>query len=279
MAIPEELFSKEKIKKIAELDFENDVLIIGFPRTGTTWLQELIWIIQHDGDLDQASKVQVGCRVPFLESRGYDWEHCVYDLDQHPHPRVMKSHLTADFFQSKLDKLKLIVSIRNPKDTIVSMYNYFKMWKSLPFEMTMENLIEVFVGNRPFASNSEDFNYFSWYLKVVPILGHENVMLVKYEDQKKDLNNKIREIADFLGKHLDETIIDAIVEHCSFKKLKENAMVNQTGHEIYDQTKGNFFHKGQVGTWKELLTEEQSKLIDDKYEMTLKKAGMELEFD
>jgi hypothetical protein len=34
MAIPEELFSKEKIKKIAELDFENDVLIIGFPRTG-----------------------------------------------------------------------------------------------------------------------------------------------------------------------------------------------------------------------------------------------------
>ena len=153
------------------------------------------------------------------------------------------------------------------------------MWKSLPFDMTMENLIEVFVGNRPFASNSEDFNYFSWYLKVVPILGHENVMLVKYEDQKKDLNNKIREIADFLGKHLDETIIDAIVEHCSFKKLKENAMVNQTGHEIYDQTKGNFFHKGQVGTWKELLTEEQSKLIDDKYEMTLKKAGMELEFD
>lgn len=279
MAIPEEFVQKEKLKKIAELEFENDVLIVGFPRTGTTWLQELVWIIQHDGDLEQASKVQVGCRVPFLESQGFDWEHSVDDLDKHPHPRVMKTHQTADMFQKKLDKVKLIISIRNPKDTVVSVHNYFKLWKALPIKMSLDDLIQVFVGNRPLGPNNTEFSFFNWYLKAVPLLGHKNVLLVKYEDHKKDPKSEIRAIASFLGKQFDDATVDAIAEHCSFNTLKKNPMVNQTGQEIYDQTKGNFFCKGKAGGWREVLTEEQSKLIEDKYESTLKKAGIELEFD
>jgi hypothetical protein len=37
--------------------FEDDVFLCGFPRSGTTFLQEMIWLILHDFDFELASMV------------------------------------------------------------------------------------------------------------------------------------------------------------------------------------------------------------------------------
>lgn len=46
---------------------DEDVLIMTFPRSGTTWTQELVWCMMHDLDFDTASSTPLPMRSPFIE--------------------------------------------------------------------------------------------------------------------------------------------------------------------------------------------------------------------
>lgn len=51
-------------------DFEarsDDTWIVTFPRSGTTWSQELIWMVKNDMDYEAARKNLLVERFPFLE--------------------------------------------------------------------------------------------------------------------------------------------------------------------------------------------------------------------
>lgn len=45
----------------------SDVFICSLPRSGTTWTQDMIWLICNDLDYDTATKVFLDDRFPFLE--------------------------------------------------------------------------------------------------------------------------------------------------------------------------------------------------------------------
>lgn len=45
----------------------DDVFICTFPRSGTTWTMEMIWLICNKLDYETALKESVHLRVPFLE--------------------------------------------------------------------------------------------------------------------------------------------------------------------------------------------------------------------
>lgn len=46
---------------------EDDIWIVTFPRSGTTWTQELVWMIAHDLDYDGAQRELLTARSPFFE--------------------------------------------------------------------------------------------------------------------------------------------------------------------------------------------------------------------
>lgn len=46
---------------------QDDVWICTLPRTGTTWTQEMIWLICNNLDYETAKKVPQSVRFPFLE--------------------------------------------------------------------------------------------------------------------------------------------------------------------------------------------------------------------
>lgn len=47
--------------------YEDDVWIVTFPKAGTTWTQEMVWLIDHDLDYNTASSVNLTERSVFLE--------------------------------------------------------------------------------------------------------------------------------------------------------------------------------------------------------------------
>ncbi len=47
--------------------FDDDVFVVTPPKCGTTWLQEIVWLILNDVDL-KAAKVNQFYRFPYLET-------------------------------------------------------------------------------------------------------------------------------------------------------------------------------------------------------------------
>lgn len=69
---PEGYFFPHKYKAEAEqyYNFEaspDDVWIATVPRSGTTWTQELIWLLANKLDFEQAQKRPLTERFPFFE--------------------------------------------------------------------------------------------------------------------------------------------------------------------------------------------------------------------
>ena len=96
-------------------------MFVSFFFKGTTWMQEIVWQLYHNGEI---SSKKVGHRVPLVE-RLTDAQG--FDVRTIPSPRLMHTHLPYDVIpkgESEDTKCKYIYIARNPKDVAVSFYKF-----------------------------------------------------------------------------------------------------------------------------------------------------------
>ncbi|XP_077289159.1 luciferin sulfotransferase-like [Arctopsyche grandis] len=260
---------------------ESDVWLCSYPRTGSTWAQEMVWLIGHDLDYEGAKALQqIRCPLVELTSIIIDnhpnWHEesikgTSVDLVRYniPHPRYVRSHLPWDILPSDLTrednsvKAKIIYTARNPKDMCVSFYHYCTLVHYL--KATFEEFCEIFLnGTGPFGPVWNHILGF-WSRRDDP-----NVLFIKYEDMKRDLPSIIRKAAAFLDKQVTDEQIGKLCEHLSFKSMKNNPAVNlepiiekTNGKSYLEQTKLRFIRKGEIGDWKNHMSEEMSQRFDD----------------
>lgn len=61
------------------LDMEvkpDDIWVASYPKSGTTWSQEMVWLICNDLDFDRAKSESLRTRFPFLEYSSSEFELC-----------------------------------------------------------------------------------------------------------------------------------------------------------------------------------------------------------
>ena len=46
---------------------DDDIWILSYPKCGTTWTQEMVWIMANNMDFEGAKTIETTVRVPFLE--------------------------------------------------------------------------------------------------------------------------------------------------------------------------------------------------------------------
>ena len=98
----------------------DDIIISPYSKCGTTWLQQTFHCLRTRGDMDFDDISRV---VPWIELArvlGLD-----LDADQRAAPRGFKSHLPFDQVPKGG---RYVVSLRDPKDAMVSMYRFFEGW-------------------------------------------------------------------------------------------------------------------------------------------------------
>ena len=84
------------------------------------------------------------------------------------------------------------------------------------------------------------------------------ILILKYEDMKRDLKHSVSTIASFIEADLSDDIIDKIADMTRFAKMKNDNTANYSWH-IRELP---FMRKGEVGDWKNFLTPEQSAEMD-----------------
>ncbi|TWW67955.1 sulfotransferase family 5A, member 1 [Takifugu flavidus] len=259
---PGGLHTQESLKLAVDFPFqETDVLIVSYPKSGTTWMQEIITLILGRGDPHLSHTVPNWARAPWLE------HHYFAELQEasSSQPRVFTTHLPNHLLVPALQEppgsnVKVIYVSRNPKDVAVSFYHFHKLAAFLPEFSTFEEFLHHFLDGR--------LCYGSWFDHIKGWTDQRrapsNLLHVTYEEMSLDLSGTIQKVSSYLRRPLVEDEVNSCVKHCSFSSMKVNKMVNYSlvAKDIMDHSKGSFMRKGKVGDWKTMFTEEQDEYFN-----------------
>lgn len=257
---------------------KNKIIIIGYPKSGNTWLTRL-------------TAELVNCPVEgFLysdhEEIATEGSHRISEF------KVYKSHHQLhELTKEDLKSSKLIYIIRDPRDVSISGRKYFPIdllpmdnWsggglvkKTLRFVRKFINLIYrklvmKRMMNRAVLSGNKDIHPWcriSWKSHISPYIENHEVLKVKYESALRDPIKESKRILDFLGIEKNEQEIQEAIKKQSFtsvrKKLQEQ---NKTG-------KANFLRKGNAQQWKTAFSKKENQTFID----SLHKELTELDYD
>jgi hypothetical protein len=175
----------------------------------------------------------------------------------------MKTHLPFHLVPHQIHDLgiKKIYIIRNPKDVVCSYYSY----------MSDEYPVYGDVANATWSEYLEMFMqgyclYGSWFDHVASWWRQRNdpnLLIVTYNDMKKDANQLVAKIAKFVGKPLSEDTVGSIVNNTTFSTMKAQCMnLNNSAFEYEKDLLSTFFRKGEIDDWKNQFTVEQNERFD-----------------
>ena len=250
---------------------EDDIWVCSFPKAGTTWVQEIVYLISSDLDFQGAEKKHLDERFPYFEFI-FPGKKVIDSLQS---PRFIKTHLPFSLLprEFKEKKPKIIYVFRNPKDTVLSYHRFATEFLGPinTFQGDFERYCELFADDM--------VAYGPWWKHILDAWKYrdeENVLIVSYEDMQKDISSIVRQIAQFLGKQLNEGQIDKIIHHCSFESMKKNASVNYNWLKEQGMAKDgvDFMRKGRVGDWENKLSDEIVSKLDEVVCENLTPAGI-----
>lgn len=241
----------------------DDLLICTYPKAGTTWIQEIVDMIQHRGDAEKCARAPIHQRMPFIEiSLPKPIPTGIEEAEAMPSPRTLKSHLPVQLVPPSFwrQNCKIIYVARNAKDNAVSYFHFHQMAKMMPEIGNWEEYLEDFLTGKITWGSWFDHVRGWWEAK-----DSHPILYLFYEDMKEDPAREVQKVAQFLGLELSEPVLNQIVQHTSFESMKANPMANYSTMPsfIMDQTESPFMRKGTVGNWKKYFTVAQSEQVDD----------------
>jgi hypothetical protein len=258
--IQSRLFTPEQIGK-AISSFRprpTDVVIAPFGKSGTTWLQQVFHTLRTRGDIDFDDISRV---VPWIETAE------VLGLDlaasQRAEPRGFKSHLP---YEAVPKGGKYVISFRDPKDVVVSLYRFMEGWFLEPGAVSLEtfarDLLQRWDGGADYWGH-----LLSWWR----VRDEPNVLLFTYEQMSDDPVGTVRSLAAFCGIPLDDDLLALALERTSLdymlshKDRFDDRLMREASEQRCNLPPGSDSAKvrrGKVGGHREELPAELGEALD-----------------
>lgn len=274
VANPAEWPNKTREMRVAQMDSTvwndfrfrpGDIVIATYAKAGTTWTQQIISELVLGG-----TQADVHALSPWVESRTMPFPQRLDMLESQRHRRFMKTHLPLDALVFS-PAARYVYVARDGRDVVWSMHNHHQQLKDVVFEIFNRDLPP---GAAPFPrfgpADADKAAYFRrwmdqdgapwwpfwdnvrswWQARHLP-----NVLMLHFNDLKRDLRGEVQRIAAFLEVPLDQAALDRAVEHSSFDYMKANAArFAPRGGSALNGGAASFFEAGANGRWRDLLT-------------------------
>ncbi|XP_057711584.1 sulfotransferase 4A1 isoform X1 [Corythoichthys intestinalis] len=237
----------------------NNFTSFGLFILGTSLLQEVVYLVSQGADPDEIGLMNIDEQLPVLEypQPGLD---IIKELTS---PRLIKSHLPYRFLPRGMHngEAKIIYMARNPKDLVVSYFEFHRSLRTMSYRGTFQEFCQRFMNDK--------LGYGSWFEHVLEFWDHRmdsNILFLKYEDMYKDLGALVEQLARFLGVTCDKLQHEATVESC-------NQLIEQCC-----SSEALSICRGRVGLWKDIFTVSMNEKFDAVYEQKMGKSTLNFDF-
>ena len=238
----------------------DDVFIASFPKSGTTWTQQIVRLVYSRG-LIHDSDPPLLTIIPWLDDSEDLPDLSV--VDSMISPRVFKSHNPYHLLPRKLtESNRLIYVTRNAKDTAVSMYFHTFGFKMYEYDEPIEHFIDEFIAGRveygPYWTHLK-----SWHIQ----REQRNILVLHYEEMQADLAATVARVARFLDQPLTNEEIERIAQLSTFSSMKKDP---RTSMQLWDEEQRKpgmpFMRKGEAGDWTNHFTLKLAQVFDNTFE-------------
>jgi hypothetical protein len=227
----------------------DDIFIVTYPRSGTTWMQMILYQLTTDGRMDFPHIAEY---CPWFEKS----QRSGRGFETRPPPRVFKSHLP--YHQIPRGPCKYIYVARDGKDVAVSNYHLHRTY--LRYEGTFAEFFDRFMHGR--------IGYGSWFRHVAGWWAHRhdpNVLVLTYEELTRDLEGCLRRIIAFCSLQVAPERFPVILERCRFAFMKKHESQFDPAVERFWELGvrlNSFLRAGRVGDGTHYLDRRQEERFD-----------------
>jgi len=234
-----------------------DVCVISYGKSGRTWARVM---------LSRYFQLRYGVsQRRLLTLDNYHRQNAAIPVVMFTHDNYLRD-FTGNEEKSDFRDKKLIVLVRHPADTAVSQYFQWR-YRMKPGKKALNDYpphgaditIQDFVLRHP-AGLERVVAFANQWAK--ELSGSANILLVRYEDLRRDTAGQLRHILNFMGerptdKELQETVAFASIEN--MRKLEERSTFWRSGSVLRPGERGNVdsykVRRGKVGGFRDYFSD------------------------
>jgi hypothetical protein len=231
-----------------------DVFFASYPRSGTTWSRFTLFEILHGRDSGFGA---------------VNAEICGIGKHKNATPVLPKNgRLIATHEQYRKEYKRAVYIVRDCRDVLLSEFAYTTNLEF--FRGDLDEFVRTFFRGKVSAFAPWQRHITSWLDS--PLAGTSNLMVVRYEDLRREPEEGFRRIVDYLGVSVSPERIRSAVANNALDRMKEKERMEPQRASV----KGRFVGSGVVQGWRSRLSPEQMQFVDQYAGSVLTRLGYPL---
>jgi hypothetical protein len=218
-------------RSIEDVD-SGDIFVVGYPKSGNTWMQYLLAGLGFGIDARLAPDSLVQELIPDMHSK-----------------RFYRRHLTPTFFKThqlpQRQFRKVIYLVRDGRDVMVS---YFHHLNALGHPIDYLKLVETGEGLYPCR----------WHEHVESWLANPygaEIITVKYESLYRDAVGELEKICTFTGFERERDMLQSIAQKTTFEVMRGREKKLGWENSLWPRDRA-FIRRGKIGSFTDEMPEQ-----------------------